>query len=100
MLHLVPPLVSFLGHRPDLKLEAFHRLHTLFCGAAPLGPSAANRLVERLGKYDLLMQEGNLLIILKVFFHICTYRLDFPKTVAMISLHNSYLKTNDLSFAL
>ena len=58
MLHLVPPLVSFLGHRPDLKLEAFHRLHTLFCGAAPLGPTAATRLTERLGKYDLLMQEG------------------------------------------
>lgn len=58
MLHLVPPLVSFLGHYPNLKLESFHRLHTLFCGAAPLGPVAANRLIERLGKYDLLMQEG------------------------------------------
>ena len=60
MLQLVPPLVSFIGHRPDLKLEAFHRLHTVFCGAAPLGPTAASKLVERLGKYDLLMQEGTL----------------------------------------
>lgn len=58
MLQLVPPLVSFLGHRPDLKLEAFHRLHTIFCGAAPLGPAAASKLIERLGKHDLLMQEG------------------------------------------
>lgn len=58
LLHLVPPLVSFLGHRPDLKLDSFHRLHTVFCGAAPLGPSAATKLMERLGKYDLLMQEG------------------------------------------
>ena len=58
MLQLVPPLVSFLGHRPDLKLEAFHRLHTVFCGAAPLGPAAAGKLMDRLGKYDLLMQEG------------------------------------------
>lgn len=58
MLQLVPPLVSFLGHRPDLKLEAFHRLHTVFCGAAPLGPAAANKLMDRLGRRDILMQEG------------------------------------------
>jgi hypothetical protein len=60
MLQLVPPLVSFLGHRPDLKLEAFHRLHTVFCGAAPLGPAAANKLMDRLGRRDILMQEGML----------------------------------------
>jgi hypothetical protein len=58
MLQLVPPLVSFLGHRPDLKLDAFHRLHTVFCGAAPLGPAAANKLMDRLGRRDILMQEG------------------------------------------
>lgn len=57
-LHLVPPLVSFLGHQPNLKLEAFRRLHTIVIGAAPLGPAAATRLVERLQKHDLLMQEG------------------------------------------
>lgn len=57
-MHLVPPLVSLLGHHPDLKLEAFHRLHTIVCGAAPLGPAAANRLMQRLGRTDLLLQEG------------------------------------------
>lgn len=58
MLQLVPPLVTFLGLRPDLKLEAFHRLHTVIIGAAPLGASAANKLIERLGNDDLLIQEG------------------------------------------
>ncbi len=58
MLQLVPPLVTFLGLRPDLKLEAFHRLHTVIIGAAPLGAAAANKLIERLGKDDLLIQEG------------------------------------------
>ena len=58
MLQLVPPLISFLGHHPDVKLEAFDRLHTLFCGAAPLGQAAATRVIERFNKYDLLLQEG------------------------------------------
>lgn len=55
----MPPLVAFLGLRPDLKLEAFQRLHTVAIGAAPLGPAVATRFVERLGRPDLLMQEGN-----------------------------------------
>jgi len=58
MMHLVPPLISFLGHYPDVKLDAFNRLHTIFCGAAPLGQAAATRLIDRLSKYDLLLQEG------------------------------------------
>ena len=58
MLQLVPPLVSYLSARPDLKLDSFHRLHTIIIGAAPLGPLVANKLIERLGKPDLLMQEG------------------------------------------
>jgi hypothetical protein len=33
-------------------------LHTIIIGAAPLGPLVANKLIERLGKPDLLMQEG------------------------------------------
>ncbi|KZS14605.1 4-coumarate--CoA ligase 3 [Daphnia magna] len=57
-LHLVPPLVLFLGHRPDLKLDAFRRLHTVAIGAAPLGLAVATRFVERFQKHDLLMQEG------------------------------------------
>ena len=50
--------MAFLGLRPDLKLEAFQRLHTVAIGAAPLGTAVATRFVERLGKPDLLMQEG------------------------------------------
>lgn len=63
MLQLVPPLVTFLGLRSDLKLEAFHRLHTVIIGAAPLGPAAATKLIERLGKEDLLIQEGVVYIL-------------------------------------
>ncbi len=58
MLQLVPPLVSYLSVRSDLKLDSFRRLHTIIIGAAPLGPAVANMLIERLGKPDLLMQEG------------------------------------------
>lgn len=58
LLQLVPPLVSFIAHKPDLKMDAFHRLHTIFCGAAPLGPATATKVIERLGKEDLLLQEG------------------------------------------
>lgn len=58
LLHLVPPLVSFLGHHPGLTKDSMHRLHTLFCGAAPLGASAANRLMQRIDKPDLLFMEG------------------------------------------
>jgi len=58
MLHLVPPLVSFLGHNNDWKKEAFHRMHTVFCGAAPLGAAAATKLMDRLDVQGLILQEG------------------------------------------
>ena len=58
VLHLVPPLVGFLALCPDLKLEVLHRLHTVFIGAAPLGPAIASKLVERFDKQDILLQEG------------------------------------------
>ena len=58
--------MSFLGLHPGVKLEAFDKLHTFIIGGAPLGAAAANRLVERLGKSDLLMQEGDFIICLTV----------------------------------
>ena len=67
-LHLAPPLVSFLALRPDLKLDAFDRLHTVVIGAAPLGPAVATRFLERLQKPDLFLQEGTHIIILKKYF--------------------------------
>merc|ERR1712071_128434 len=56
--HLVPPLVSFLGHNKDWKKEAFHRLHTICCGAAPLGAAAATKLMDRLNIDGCILQEG------------------------------------------
>jgi len=58
VLHLVPPLVSFLGHNKDWKKEAFHRLHTICCGAAPLGAAAATKLMDRLNIDGCILQEG------------------------------------------
>ncbi len=43
-------------------MDAFHRLHTIFCGAAPLGPATATKVIERLGKEDLLLQEGTFIL--------------------------------------
>jgi len=58
VLHLVPPLVSFLGHNKDWKKDAFHRLHTICCGAAPLGAAAATKLMDRLNLDGCVLQEG------------------------------------------
>ncbi len=60
VLPIVPLVVSFLALHPAVKLEAFRRLHSVIIGGAPLGPAIANKFVERLGKDDLLIQEGSL----------------------------------------
>ncbi|KAK4037206.1 hypothetical protein OUZ56_029246 [Daphnia magna] len=46
-LHLVPPLVSLLTNLPELKAKSYSRVHTIFCGAAPLGAPLAIKLLER-----------------------------------------------------
>uniref|UniRef100_A0A0P5EQT1 4-coumarate--CoA ligase n=1 Tax=Daphnia magna TaxID=35525 RepID=A0A0P5EQT1_9CRUS len=46
-LHLVPPLVSLLTNLPELKAQSYSRVHTIFCGAAPLGAPLAIKLLER-----------------------------------------------------
>jgi len=35
--HLVPPLINFVTHSPDVLPEDFAETHTVVCGAASLG---------------------------------------------------------------
>ncbi|KAI9552448.1 hypothetical protein GHT06_022814 [Daphnia sinensis] len=56
-LHLVPPLVSLLTNLPELKAESYCKVHTIFCGAAPLGAPAAIKLLERF-KHPVSFQEA------------------------------------------
>ncbi|XP_057379390.1 uncharacterized protein LOC130701426 [Daphnia carinata] len=57
-LHIVPPLASLLAQYPALKTESFNRLHTIFCGAAPLSVQATVNLLQRLNVPNLSLQEG------------------------------------------
>ncbi|KAI9552454.1 hypothetical protein GHT06_022820 [Daphnia sinensis] len=57
-LHIVPPLASLLAQYPALKTESFNRLHTVFCGAAPLSVQATVNLLQRLSVPNLSLQEG------------------------------------------
>jgi 4-coumarate--CoA ligase len=57
-MHLVPPLMSLLGQHQHLDVKSFSRLHSIFSGAAPLGPTVATRILERFGRPDLVLQEG------------------------------------------
>lgn len=59
IVHMVPPLVTFLGHNNDWDKKAFHRTHTMPCGAAPLGAAATTKLLERIDRPDFLIQNGN-----------------------------------------
>ncbi|KZS10135.1 4-coumarate--CoA ligase 3 [Daphnia magna] len=57
-LHIVPPLASLLAQYPALKTDSFSRLHTVFCGAAPLSVQTTVNLLERLNVPNLSLQEG------------------------------------------
>ncbi|XP_057379477.1 uncharacterized protein LOC130701512 [Daphnia carinata] len=57
-MHIVPPLASLLLQYPGLKTESFSRLHTIFCGAAPLNVKTSAKLIERLNNPNTSLQEG------------------------------------------
>lgn len=57
-MHIVPPLASLLLQYPALKTESFSRLHTIFCGAAPLNVKTSAKLIERLNNPNTSLQEG------------------------------------------
>ncbi|EFX67408.1 hypothetical protein DAPPUDRAFT_203687 [Daphnia pulex] len=57
-MHVVPPLATLLAQHPALKVESLSQMHTIFCGAAPLGVQTSVKLLERLNNPNLSLQEG------------------------------------------
>ena len=39
-------------------MESYRNVHTIFCGAAPLGAPAAVKLLERFNNLNISFQEG------------------------------------------
>lgn len=60
-MHVVPPIVSLLNQYPALKKESFSRMHSIFCGAAPLSVQSSSKLLERLNNPNMSLQEGKLI---------------------------------------
>lgn len=56
-LHLVPPMMNFLINSPTATAERLASLDVLFCGAAPVPPSGAKAIIEKLGR-PINFQEG------------------------------------------
>ncbi|CAK1582566.1 unnamed protein product [Parnassius mnemosyne] len=47
LLHLVPPLASFLGSHPSVEDEYLSHIHTYICGAAPLPKQDIFQVLEK-----------------------------------------------------
>ncbi|KPJ04603.1 putative 4-coumarate--CoA ligase 3 [Papilio xuthus] len=47
ILHLVPPLASFLASHPECKKEDLSNVHTYICGAAPLPKQDIFRILDK-----------------------------------------------------
>lgn len=64
-MHIVPPLAAVLNQYPALNTESFSRMHTIFCGAAPLSVQSSVKLLDRLNNPNLSLQEGTIMQIIK-----------------------------------
>ncbi len=62
LLHIVPTLAQLFINHPALKMESFERVHTIFSSAALLGQQTAVRVLDKFKNYNLLVQEGALLL--------------------------------------
>ncbi|XP_066245804.1 uncharacterized protein pdgy [Euwallacea similis] len=51
-----PPLILFLTHYPDVKVEYFKTLKNVMSGAAPLGASDEEKFKEKAGKHVSIFQ--------------------------------------------
>ena len=58
MLHLVPPLVSMMTTLPQLNMKSYANVHTVFCGAAPLGAPGIIKFLERFNNPNISFQEA------------------------------------------
>ncbi|KAG7157935.1 4-coumarate--CoA ligase 3-like 4 [Homarus americanus] len=56
-LHTVPTVLNFLAHSPTVTPEALTSLEVTLCGAAPVALSAAQALMEKIGR-PIIFQEG------------------------------------------
>ena len=59
MLHLVPPLISFLTHNGMVASDALDSVKFVTCGAAPAGEVLIKEFYKKFS-HDIAFQEGKL----------------------------------------
>ncbi|CAG7723148.1 unnamed protein product [Allacma fusca] len=57
IMHMVTPLINFMVNSADFTSKEFEATETVIGGAAPIGPSLINQLLEKANKH-MLFQEG------------------------------------------
>lgn len=58
MVHLVPPIVLFLGHHPNLEKKHVDSIRIVMSGAAPIGASDAERMQKRMPQIKFIQGYG------------------------------------------
>jgi len=56
-MHLVTPLISFIVNNPEITKKELEQISVITGGAASIGKTLINRLIEKAGKY-IFFQEG------------------------------------------
>ena len=56
-MHVVTPIIALMINSPLVTQDDFKSLNTILGGAAPIGPTLINRLLEKAGK-PIAFQEG------------------------------------------
>ena len=59
ILHLAPPVVSFLANNEDVKFEHLTSIRRIFVAAAPFGETLANKFLEKAP--HVIFREGKIL---------------------------------------
>lgn len=55
---MAPPLVAFVCNSPDLTKEDLNELKVALNGAAPVALSYVKKLIEKVGRKELVFKEG------------------------------------------
>ncbi|ROT80532.1 hypothetical protein C7M84_000768 [Penaeus vannamei] len=93
-LHTVPPLVSFLTQSPMVKPELLDNVHTMICGAAPVGPVLINEFRKKFTD-RIQFQEGYGLTEASPVTHLTPINKYLPGSTGP-SIPNTYAKIVDL----
>ncbi|XP_047502839.1 4-coumarate--CoA ligase 1-like isoform X1 [Penaeus chinensis] len=93
-LHTVPPLVSFLTQSPMVKPELLDNVHTMVCGAAPVGPVLINEFRKKFTD-RIQFQEGYGLTEAAPVTHLTPMNRYLPGSTGP-SIPNTYAKIVDL----